>query len=138
MTDVFTPEKRKEVMALIKSKNSKAELLTFRYLRTKKIYFQKHYKRALGTPDLALPRKKKAIFIDGDFWHGRKLANLVESRGIDDYWTQKILNNIDRDKRQRKELRKQGWELLIIWESDINRKRSRDTILGKIENFLTH
>lgn len=69
MTDVFDPEKRREVMKLVKSKNSKAELIVFRYLRKQGIYFQKHYKKASGRPDIALPRKKKAVFIDGDFYN---------------------------------------------------------------------
>jgi DNA mismatch endonuclease, patch repair protein len=136
MPDVFTPGKRKEVMRLIKSKNSKAELLTFKYLRGRKIYFQKHYRKAPGSPDIALPRKKKACFIDGDFWHGRRLNNLVEKRGLEDYWTLKIINNIERDHKQRTELYERGWKILTIWESDLLRKSTRNQALYAIERFL--
>ena len=58
-------------MSKIRSKNTKAELIVFRELRKRKIHFQKHYKKVVGSPDIAIPRKKIAIFIDGDFWHGR-------------------------------------------------------------------
>lgn len=136
MTDVFSKEKRSEVMSLIKSKNSKAEKLVFTYLRKERIYFQRHYKRAEGTPDLALPKKKKACFIDGDFWHGRKIDELILKRGTDDYWSQKILRNIERDKKQRKTLRENGWSVLTVWESDINRKRTRALTMELIKNFL--
>ena len=134
--DVFNEEKRHEVMRLIGSKNSKAELIVFRWLRKERIYFQKHYKKALGTPDIASPRKKIAIFIDGDFWHGKRLEETIERRGLEDYWTKKVLNNIERDIRQRNELRQAGWKVLAVWESDINRKRTRQFYLEEIANFI--
>ncbi len=136
MPDVFTKEKRSEVMRLVRSKNSKAELAAFSYLRREKVYFQKHYKGAPGTPDIALPRKKKAVFIDGDFWHGRRLQELLDGRGEDDYWTKKIVGNIERDKRQRAELGRLGWRVLVVWESDINRKRTRVETLDSVVAFL--
>lgn len=96
--DIFDTTKRSAIMKLIKSKNSKAEVMVFRYLRKEGIYFQKHYKRAPGSPDIALPRRKKAVFIDGDFWHGRTYQRLVERRkDDDDYWVVKIKRNMDRD-----------------------------------------
>jgi DNA mismatch endonuclease (patch repair protein) len=123
-------------MSLVRSKNSKAELITFRYLRRKQIYFQKHYSRAPGKPDIALPRRKKAVFIDGDFWHGRTHARTLELRGPDDYWTKKVERNMARDKIQIKELKNSGWQALRVWESDINRKRTREETLNKISIFL--
>jgi len=90
MTDIFSKEKRSEVMSRIRAKNTTAELIVFKDLRKRGIYFQKHYARIVGTPDIALPRKKLAVFIDGDFWHGRSLQKLVEKRGYDDFWTKKI------------------------------------------------
>jgi DNA mismatch endonuclease (patch repair protein) len=137
MTDVFDPETRKRVMSSIRSKNSKAEKVVFRYLKSEKIYFQKHYKKAPGTPDIALPRKKKAVFIDGDFWHGKRLQETIERRGLENYWTQKVLNNIERDKKQEQKLLENGWSFIRIWESDINRKRTQSKAFEYIKCFLT-
>lgn len=78
MADVFSKAKRSEVMSKIRGKNTKAELVVFRYLRKEGVYFQKHYKRALGSPDIALPLKKRAVFIDGDFWHGKTIDRVME------------------------------------------------------------
>lgn len=136
MADVFSKELRHRVMSSIHSKNSKAELLAFRYLRHEGVYFQKHYKRAAGTPDIALPRKKIACFIDGDFWHGRRLEELKSKRGLEDYWTKKILRNVERDIEQRNELRSQGWRVIVVWESDILRKRTRQSSLESIKRFI--
>jgi DNA mismatch endonuclease (patch repair protein) len=137
MSDVFDKNKRSEVMALIKSKNSKAELIVFKYLRQNNVYFQKHYKGVVGTPDIALPRKKRAVFIDGDFWHGRSIESLVEKRGEDDYWTKKIRANIARDLKNKDELKMMGWGVMNVWESDLKRKSTRESMLKSIKNFLT-
>lgn len=136
MPDMFSPKKRSEIMSRIRSKETEAERIVFKYLRQNKIYFQKHYARAAGKPDIALPRKKKAVFIDGDFWHGRDYERIVASRPAGDYWPAKIAYNMERDVRNRAELAEKGWKLLVIWESDIKRKRTRDSALEQIARFL--
>lgn len=136
MPDMFSPKKRSEIMSRIRSKETEAEQITFKYLRQNKIYFQKHYARVAGKPDIALPRKKKAVFIDGDFWHGRDYERIVASRPEGDYWPAKIAYNMERDARNRTELTEKGWKLLVIWESDIKRKRTRDSALEQIARFL--
>jgi len=136
MADMFSKEKRSEIMASIRSKNSKAERLVYSYLRKEGVYHQRHYKKATGTPDIALPRKKKAVFIDGDFWHGRGLDELVRLEKISQYWENKIRKNIERDEVQRASLKEQGWSVLVVWESDINRKSTREQALNDIINFL--
>jgi len=136
MADVFDPDTRKRVMASIRSKNSKAELIVFQYLRKHGLYFQKHYKRAPGKPDIALPRKKKAVFIDGDFWHGRNYEHRLKGRAPDDPWVQKIVRNVERDNLQNKVVTEVGWNILRVWESDLLRKGTRDATLDKIRKFL--
>jgi DNA mismatch endonuclease (patch repair protein) len=134
--DFLSVEKRSEVMSRIRSKDTKAELVVFKYLRQQKIYFQKHYNKATGNPDIALPRKKKAVFIDGDFWHGREYRKTV-NRLPEGYWKEKIKRNHKRDKENFKKLTAEGWMILRVWESDINRKRTRDDVLENVKNFLT-
>ena len=133
---MFEPEKRSEVMSRIRSKGSKAEQIVFSYLRKEGVYSQKHYKRAPGKPDIAMPRKKLAVFIDGDFWHGRdyeRVVNVTKS----EYWTKKIKSNMDRDAKNFNLLTEKNWRVLRVWESDINRKRTKYEVLEKIKNFLT-
>jgi DNA mismatch endonuclease (patch repair protein) len=77
MADIFSPSKRSEVMSRIKSSNTRAEKIVYSYLRKQKVYFRKHYKNAsAGDPDIAKPRLKRAVFIDGDFlaWLELRLA----------------------------------------------------------------
>ncbi len=131
--DVFTKKKRSEIMSNIRSKNTKVEILVFRELRRRGIYFQKHYNKALGKPDIALPRKKIAVFIDGDFWHGYRLSK-VKSRLPKKYWQEKIENNIKRDRTNRMKLKKAGWKVIRIWEHDII--KFPKTTIDKIIKFL--
>lgn len=133
MTDIFTKKKRSEIMSCVKGKNTKTELLVFRYLRSRKIYFQKHYSRIEGKPDIAIPSQKKAIFIDGDFWHGRDFEKI--KRKLAPYWKDKIAENILRDKRNRAIIRKQGWLVMRIWESNL--LKSKGESLKKVAFFLT-
>jgi DNA mismatch endonuclease, patch repair protein len=133
MADVFTPEKRSEIMSKIRSKNTKAEVIVFRELRRRRIYFQKHYNRAEGCPDIALPRKKKAVFIDGDFWHGYQFSK-NKKRLPKKYWQDKIENNIKRDRDNRLKLKEAGWHVLRVWEHEV--LKNFDETMAKIVNFL--
>ena len=119
-------------MSKIRSKNTKAEILVFRELRKRGIYFQKHYNRAPGKPDIALPRKKLAIFIDGDFWHGYRFSK-IKDRLPQKYWQLKIENNSKRDKINRAKLRKNGWKVLQIWEHELLKL---DDTMDRIEKII--
>jgi len=131
--DVFTKKKRSEIMSKIRSKNTKIEMLVFSELRKRRIYFQRHYKKALGSPDIALPRKKLAIFIDGDFWHGYKF-NAERKRLPKKYWLEKIEKNIARDKKNRGKLKRNGWKVLKVWEHQIEKQPEKT--IKKIIDFL--
>jgi len=137
MADFLDSTQRSELMSKIKSKNTKVELLVYKYLRKEKVYFQKHYRARFGVRlDVALPRKKKAIFIDGDFWHGRTLEKVIERRGNDDFWTKKLRRNIERDEQQAVLLKSNDWTFIRVWESELVKKSTQEDILLKIKKFL--
>jgi DNA mismatch endonuclease (patch repair protein) len=132
--DKFTSEVRSQIMAAIKQKNTKTELALFKGLRDHKIKFQKHYKKATGTPDIAIPSKKLAIFIDGDFWHGYRYPKW-KKRLTSPYWISKIEGNMARDKRTSRALKKSGWTVLRFWEHDI--KKNLQEVICKIDHALS-
>lgn len=134
MPDIFTKEKRSQVMALIRPKGTKPELLVFQFLRKEKIHFQKHYRKVSGSPDVAVPGKKLAVFIDGDFWHGYRFASW-KHKLPKKYWQDKIQANVDRDRRTFAKLRREGWKVMRIWEHELTPKR-REATLSKIRSFL--
>ncbi len=108
-------------MSRIRAKNTGIEKTVFSYLRKEKIYFQRHYDKIAGKPDIALPSKKLAVFINGDFWHGYRFFEWKE-RIPQEYWRSKIENNIARDQKNYRKLRRMGWKVLRIWGHDIRKK----------------
>ncbi|MBU2520575.1 MAG: very short patch repair endonuclease [Nanoarchaeota archaeon] len=119
MADVFTPEKRSEVMSRIRSKWTKPERTVHNYLKGHKIRHKMHPKMT-GNPDVLLKDSNKVIFIHGCFWHRcpecfRKPQNRRE------YWMKKIENNIARHKRNVRKLRRDGWRVITIWEHEIRK-----------------
>lgn len=133
--DVFSKEKRSEIMSKIRSEGTQAELAVFKELRKRKVYFQKHYKGVAGKPDIALPRNKKAVFIDGDFWHGYRFSK-IKNRLPKKYWLGKIESNIARDKRNRAALKRAGWEVLRVWEHEVDKNLSK--VADKIQSFIEY
>lgn len=133
MADVFTKEKRSEIMSLIRAKNTGIERKAFSYLIKNKIHFQRHYSRVPGKPDIAVPKKKIAIFIDGDFWHGYKFDKW-RRRIPKVYWRDKIASNIVRDIKNRRTLKRQGWRVMRVWGHELAKKP--DKTLAKIAAFL--
>ena len=115
-------------MSKIRSKNTKVEVALFKELRKRKIYFQKHYKGAVGCPDLAVPSKKIAVFIDGDFWHGWQFSRWQDRLPVK-YWREKIEKNRRRDKRVISRLRREGWRVLRIWEHELVPTKQAQTLL---------
>lgn len=133
---LLDPSQRSAVMASILSKNTKPELIAFLELRQRGVRFQRHYDNAPGKPDIAKPRKKIAVFVDGDFWHGRELSRVVSKYGEDSSWVAKLRRNMERDLQQEEALRSLGWIVLRVWESDIRRIRTRHETIDTMEAFL--
>jgi DNA mismatch endonuclease (patch repair protein) len=133
MADVFSKKKRSEIMARIRAKNTGIEKVVFSHLRKRGVYFRMHYDRVRGRPDVALPSKKIAVFIDGDFWHGYRF-NTWRNRIPKEYWREKIAANISRDRRNRAALRRRGWRVLRVWGHDLS--QHRELSLKKITLFL--
>ena len=69
MTDIFSPEKRSQIMSRIRSKNTKIDLRMQKIISKLDCKYLM-YPKMFGNPDFVLERKRIAIFCDGDFWHG--------------------------------------------------------------------
>jgi len=86
--------------------------------------FQKNATGVPGRPDIVFAKAHLAVFCDGDFWHGRKWnvlrRNLVRGTNAA-YWCAKISRNMKRDKEITSLLRKSGWRVLRVWESEIKK-----------------
>lgn len=98
--------------------------------------------RLPGRPDFVFVRQRVAVFVDGDFWHGRQWQN----RGFDslesqlagirnsEYWIDKIERNIARDRASNRRLRAAGWTVVRIWESEL--KKTPERCIGRVVSKL--
>jgi DNA mismatch endonuclease (patch repair protein) len=135
MTDIFSKEKRSNIMSRVRSKNTKPEII-IRKLVYSLGYRYRLYRRDLpGTPDIVFTKRKKVIFIHGCLWHGHccKRASLPELHK--DKWREKILKNIERDHLSFEALTNKGWEYMVIWQCEI-KKSNIEEIKHQLTKFL--
>lgn len=120
-------------MSRIRGKGTRPERFVERILAEAGIPFEKHPK-TLGRPDFVIPERKIVIFTDGDFWHGYRMGP-KKLAAMDEFWRAKISGNKARDRRVNAALRRQGWEIIRIWEHDI-RKRPEEVSARILERLL--
>jgi len=118
--DVFTKEKRSQIMSKIKGKDTKPEKVVRSLLHQMGYRFRLHRRDLPGNPDIVLPKYKKAIFVHGCFWHGHDGCPRSKRPNTNKkFWNEKLSKNIKRDKRNQNELRKLGWQPLVVWQCQI-------------------
>lgn len=103
-------------MSRIKSKNTKPEKMLFRELKKQDFIFKRH-SNLPGKPDIQLSRYKIVIFVDGEFWHGKSFKYWKDK--LTPFWLKKIGDNIKRDRKNDRLLRKNGWTVIHLWGRDI-------------------
>lgn len=135
MVDTFSRAERSRIMAAVKSKDTTPELLIRRLVHSFGYRYRLHVRSLPGTPDLVFPRLRKIIEVNGCFWHMHNCGRCRIPSSRRDYWIAKIERNAARDKRTRRELRKLGWEVLVIWECQIQPSR-KDRLRRRIIAFL--
>lgn len=136
--DNLSPEQRRKNMQNIQSVGTKPEELIAKELRKRKIYYARNVKTILGKPDFVFRRKKIAVFVDSDFWHGHKTRCIMPKTNCE-YWNQKIERNKMRDRAVNRELKQKGWKVIRLWERDINQNvvRSLKKFIDSYENEIT-
>ena len=134
MVDVFTKEKRREIMASVKSRDTKPEKIVRSLVHRMGFRFSLHRKDLPGKPDIVLPRHGKVIFVHGCYWHGHancRKATIPASNTT--FWTEKIAKNRTRDAKVKRQLRRTGWQVLVVWGCEIVRV---EKLLRKLNKFL--
>ena len=112
-------EQRSRNMSAIKSKNTKPEIAVRKLLHSMGYRFRLHRKDLPGSPDIVLPKYKKAIFVHGCFWHRHencKYASTPNTRK--EFWEKKFQANVKRDLEIQEKIKNLGWQSVIIWECE--------------------
>jgi DNA mismatch endonuclease (patch repair protein) len=121
MADVFSKKKRSQVMAAIKSKGNKdTEFRLISILRDHQIVGWRRNQKLLGKPDFVFRDERLAVFVDGCFWHGCPKHGRTPGSNLQ-YWLSKLERNRKRDRDVNKNLRKNGWRVLRLWEHELGK-----------------
>jgi DNA mismatch endonuclease (patch repair protein) len=134
MTDNLTPEQRRFNMSRIRSTNTRPEMFVRSLVHRMGYRFRLHGRDLPGKPDLVFPSRRKVIFVHGCFWHmhGCRFGS-VKPKSNADYWQNKRLSNVERDKGHLAALKDAGWQVFIVWECQI---KSPEKLRENLLEFL--
>lgn len=110
------------MMSRVRTKGTAPELALRSALHYAGIRFRLHRKDLPGKPDIVLPKYNSVIFVHGCFWHHHEgcIKSKMPKTNIE-FWQDKIIANIKRDKSNQGDLEKLGWQVLVVWECDIKK-----------------
>jgi len=135
MPDVFGHEVRSRIMASVRGRDTKPELLVRKAARSCGFTGYRLCVNGLpGRPDLVFRSRKKAIFVHGCFWHMHGCGKSPMPKSNKAFWSAKLFDNVARDVNAEVSLERLGWRVLAIWECQT---ANFDKITKKIERFLS-
>lgn len=133
MADIWSKQKRSEVMSLIRSRGNKAtELRLIEIFREYGITGWRRNQPLLGKPDFTFRRERVVVFVDGCFWHGCPKCYKRPSSN-QEFWDTKIANNRKRDRLVGRELRRLGWEVVRVWQHQL---KTPARVAGRVKRIL--
>ena len=133
--DIHTPSQRSKNMRAIKSTGTKEEVRLAKALWHLGYRYRKNNKSVFGKPDLTFTKYKIAIFVDGEFFHGKDWKTEKERiKSNREFWYKKIERNIQRDIEVSSYLKLQKWEVLRFWSKEV--KKDLNSCINIIQNLI--
>ena len=136
MSDIFTRNKRSDIMSKVSGKETRPEVFLRKYLFAQGFRYRKNVKDLPGKPDIVLSKYKTIIFVNGCVWHGHtncKKAALPTSNT--QFWKEKISGNIIRDAENIRKLQELGYKVLTVWQCELTQKVREQTLNTLIEQI---
>ena len=134
VTDTLTIAERSRLMAKIKGKNTRPEIVVRSLLYRAGYRFRIHVASLPGKPDIVLPRYRTVVFVHGCFWHrhkGCKAATTPKSHRR--FWADKFKRNVANDRKHQRQLRRLGWKVVTVWECQL---RWPEKAMRRVERVL--
>src|SRR5688500_9652811 len=116
--DVFKKSERSQIMARIKTRDTAPELIVRRICHALGHRYRLCVKGISGSPDLVFSKSRKLIFVHGCFWHRHSCARGVVPKTRTEFWRNKLDGNRRRDRRVQRQLKAQGWKILVVWQCE--------------------
>lgn len=132
--DIVDRQTRSRLMARIRGKDTKPEMVVRRIAHRLGLRFRLHRRNLPGSPDLVFPGRRKVVFVHGCYWHRHPGCRLAyEPKSNIKFWAEKFAANVARDQKALKDLRNLGWDTLIIWECEA---RDPDLVTSSLSAHL--
>jgi len=135
MLDKITAEQRSRTMRAVRRKDTAPEMVVRRLLHSAGYRYRLHDRSLPGSPDLTFPKRRKAIFVHGCFWHGHNCRTSLSPQSRQDYWQPKLRRNQLRDLSNLSDLKALGWQVMAVWECE-TRPNARPALLDCLCSFL--
>jgi DNA mismatch endonuclease (patch repair protein) len=114
--DTVNPAIRSGIMRAVPRRHSTPERFVRRLIHRMGYRFRTNVRSLPGSPDIVLPRLDKAIFVHGCFWHRHRCRKATTPATRRAFWLEKFAENRLRDRRNIRDLRRAGWDVLVVWE----------------------
>jgi len=125
------------MMSGIRGKNTKPELVIRHGLFSLGFRYRLHVRDLPGKPDLAFPKYKTVLFINGCFWHQHDCKLFKAPSTNRDFWEIKFTRNKLNDEINRSLLLNAGWKVVVVWECAMkNRKNELPAVLRKVSEII--
>ena len=135
MADTISADERSLIMSLVKSKNTRPEMLVRLLVHGAGFRYRLHDAKLPGKPDLVFSRKRKVIFVHGCFWHRHEGCALARTpKSNQEFWLAKLEGNKARDEINLRKLHEAGWDTLVVWECEL---RDLGTLTQRLRSFLS-
>lgn len=132
--DNISSEHRSWNMSRIKSKDTTPERIVRSFLHHNGFRFRLHVKDLPGHPDIVLPKYKTVIEVRGCFWHRHPGCRQATTPSTNiDFWQEKFKRNVDRDRNTEKRLNELGWNLIVVWECELQNDGFLEILPDKIK-----
>lgn len=131
--DTRTPEQRRRIMQAVGTEDTGPEWAVRRLLHAQGYRYRLHPKTLPGRPDIVFPKRKKAIFVHGCFWHGHDCRKGHAPKSRLEYWQPKLAANRERDAANAAKLEALGWRVAIVWQCEIEDSAA---LAAKLAAFL--
>ena len=137
MTDVLTPAQRSHNMSRIRGVDTKPEMIVRRAIHAAGFRYRLHRASLPGKPDLVFVSACAVVFVHGCFWHMHNCRYGKPAPATNrSFWANKRRSNVERDRRNRKALRKAGWKVFEIWECTTRDEAKLTRRLAPIFTYL--
>ena len=137
MKTLVTSPERSKLMGKVRQKGSGPELAVRAILRRLRHRFKTNGTHLPGSPDIYASRGRVAVFVHGCFWHRHPgcpaSTTPKDNRG---FWVEKFRQNVTRDRRKVRQLRRLGYRVLTVWECQVKSPSKLARLKKRLNRFF--